>query len=235
MNSETAGRIANKLNSAALGVSFTLDSSTDVNDLFNIQQLLRRIAEEGEGGLRFVAFRPRLLQYKNLIPVCPQPKGEKFPELADAIMEYIVRPLTNISSFNIKLDVKDGLFRLAARTELPNSCLSGAWMTTISHHGTGYITGELAGATQCNQDWGLIRKVSDFKEMWFSKTRTRMHKQLENGNIQVPVVHRTTPVDEFLHMVREIINEPLEPSAAKEILGIVSKENWYRSSNAAFV
>lgn len=231
----TASRIANKLKSHALGVSFTLDSSTDINDLKAIQKLLKKVAEEGDGGLRFVAFRPRLLQYKNHVPVCPQPNGEKFPELVDAIKEYIVHPLTNIPNFNIKLDIKDGLFRLAARKKLSQNCLSGAWMTTISHNGTGYITGELAGAPQCNQDWGLISKSSDFKTMWFDENRTRMHKQLENGDIKVPVVHRTTPVDEFLQMVRKIINEPLEKNAAKELLSIISKEKWYRSSNSDFV
>ena len=230
-----ASRIAQRLRSTAMGISFTLDSNTDSYDLFSIRRLLEHIANEGEGGVRFVAFRPRLLQYKDRVAVCPQPNGERFTELPNAIKENIVQPLAAITSYDSKIDVKDGLFKLSARTQLPKRCLSGAWMTTISHKGIGYITGELAGANMCHQDWGKIWKVADFAKMWFGKIRTDLHQHLEDGTIQVPVVHRTTPVDECLQMVHNVIREPLDQVIARDLLEVLASQIWYRSLNSDFV
>ena len=99
----------------------------------------------------------------------------------------------------------------------------------------GYVTGELAGAKHSGQRWGTIRKPQDFAARWNGKQRRALHEALLTGKIPVPIVHRTSPIDEFLQLLSNVTGGPTEPKLANEILAAVSKAPWYRSGGADFV
>lgn len=234
-NVVSAARISRQLDIPAFGVSFALMAATPNEELMDIRNTIQHILAESEGGLRFVVFRPRLRHYAGVLPVCPQPCGKKFLELAEAIMQTIIEPIEAIVKGATKLDIKKGLFALAARDHMPKGCLSAAWMTTITHEGEGYITGELAGAEDFGQRWGKLAMASDFVDQWYGERRRHLHNGVVAGSIPVPIVHRTSPIDEFLQRLAAVTGGSVEDALVDEILQAVSEASWYRSGGSDFV
>jgi hypothetical protein len=151
------------------------------------------------------------------------------------VVEKVINPIAKSTRDPIRLDLKKGLFALAARDRMRKGCLSGPWMTTITHAGEGYLTGELAGAKDSGQCWGSIRRPKDFASAWNGKKSQTLQQALLTGGIPVPIVHRTSPIDEFLHLLSGLTGGPTEPKLADEIIAAVGNAPWYRSGGSDFV
>jgi pyruvate-formate lyase-activating enzyme len=234
-NAIAAACISAELGTRNVGISFSLGSTTTDEELDDIRRAILHVLEESDGALGFVVFRARLLHYRGWTPVAPQPAGERFPQIADAIEERVINPLNEAWGRTTRFDLKKGLFLLAARERLPSECLSNSWMTTITQDGEGYATGELAGAVPSGQRWGQILQPSDFARMWYGPVRYALHKRIETGQILLPIVHRTSPVDEFLRRMRQVLGSRVSASDATRIIDGVEHAKWYRSRNSAFV
>jgi radical SAM family protein len=231
-NAIEAARISD---SRQIGLSFSLGSKTTDDELGNIRMVIEHILRESQDRVGFIVFRARLLHYRGLTPVVPQPAHAGFLYLADAISEFVIKPITEQEKWNARFDLKKGLFLLAGRTHASTGCTSNSWMTTMTHSGEGYATGELAGAIHSGQCWGKVRLPQEFKELWFGQKRVSLHNEIESGRIPLPIVHRTSPLDEFFNRIREITGPRIEKSLAAEIIQCVSAASWYRSRNSQFV
>lgn len=234
-NAIMAARTSAGVGNRRIGLSFTLAAKTSDRELDLIRDAIDHIQLESNGALSFAVFRARLLHYRADTPLVPQPSAERFPLLADSIRERVGIPLVERWGQSLKIDIKKGLFVLAARTALPPICLSNSWMTTITHEGEGYATGELAGAKHSGQCWGKLAHTSDFRRYWHGPKRIELHADIERGKILLPIVHRTSPVDEFLHRINAVVCHPLSEQEACDVHEAVSSTSWYRSRNSDFV
>ncbi|MBT3192874.1 MAG: radical SAM protein [Verrucomicrobia bacterium] len=234
-NVAAAAKTARRLGVPAFGVSFALPAATAMQELREIRNSLERILALSDGSLPFVVFRPRLRHYVGAVPVCPQPQGKLFPELARGIAHAVVEPIKRDTGDATRFDIKEGLFLLASRDRMARGCLSASWMTTITHEGEGYVTGELAGAKDLEQCWGRITTVHDFSDQWRGKRRRALHEAVHAGSVPVPIVHRTSPIDEFLRRLDAVTGGVVDDALAAEILGAVKGASWYRSKRSDFV
>lgn len=228
-------RASGTLGKRKIGLSFTLAAKTSDSELCSIRDTIRHILDETNGALGFVVFRARLLHYRGSKPVVPQPSFLRFTSLAEGIENRIVAPLEKEWP-RTRFDLKKGLFLLAAREHLPVGSLSNSWMTTVTHEGEGYATGELAGAEASNQCWGRVgAHEHDFAALWGGVARRELHRQIEIGAIPLPIVHRTSPIDEFLRRLNSIVGDRVPENLAHEIIVSVRQAKWYRSKNSSFV
>lgn len=234
-NAVAGARIAAEIGTRAFGLSFTLGATTDEKDLIEIREIIRYISDESGGGLGLVAFRPRTVHYRRGLPCCPQPHGNRFIALASAVRSIVIDPLELACRHPPRMDIKAGLFRLAASDSLTPACYSSPWMTTIDHTGVGYVTAELAGAPGMELDWGRMDERRDFGKFWGEERRRSIVHQLETGGLKLPLVHRTSPVDAFLTQLRDAVEMPLEGKQAARIINAVISAQWYRSVNGDFV
>lgn len=229
-----AARIAAAL-SQPIGVSFALPSTIDGAELRAIRKVLNRIVSQSSGGMRFVVFRPMLEHYDGLQPICPQRNHERFRELPADINDLIVQPLVRDGVTGVRFDTKAGLFIAAALDRLPAPCVSANWMTTITDMGEGYMTGELAGQKAAGLCWGTVTSSQSFESVWGGEVRRQLHECLVHGDIPMPLVHRTTPLDVFLQGLDAITGGPVEERIADEIITCVTGSAFYRSAAYDFV
>jgi len=228
-------RASAAMGSRNVGISFSLGSKTSDEELDRIREAIEYVIVESLGTLGFVVFRARLLHYRGWAPVVPQPNGERFRHLANALEDRITQPLSAVWGNTTKFDLKKGLFLLAAREDVPSECFSNSWMTTITQEGYGYATGELAGAAPSGQCWGRIVDPVDFEKLWYGPLRCELHERIECGRIPLPIVHRTSPIDEFFRRFRKDVGERLSPVEVGQVIASVERAKWYRSKNSVFV
>lgn len=234
-NVEMAARIAAEMGSSSFGVSFSLSQDTKPIELDAIRRLLIRWIDAAPGGIHLAAFRPRVVHYKGSQVLCPQPRAVQFLDLAAAINDVIVQPVyRHTGDQPLRVDLKYGLFVLAAASELTNGSFGSGWMTNIDHTGDGYITTELAGYVPSGQRWGTLRAQGDFSRAWFGDARTSLYRDLALGCIPVPVAHRTSPIDAMLHGILQRTNGPVDERVADAIIARVHTSVDMRPSNVDF-
>jgi len=233
-NIVSTAQIARECNSKSFGLGFTFEPQIGDTELRNIRRLLEQLLP-GEG-IGLVAFRPRVIHYRASQPLCPQPSSSRYVELSERIKGEIIQPLKALANkAGTRLDIKEGLFHLASQEKLQSSCLSSSWMTNIDQEGNGYITAELAGAPDSKQRWGLVQSREDFLREWEGPSRKRLHDQLVSGDVPVPLVHRTSPLDAVLHDVKNILSGHLSLEVANEVLDSVVELKPCSSKNNDFV
>jgi pyruvate-formate lyase-activating enzyme len=230
-----AAKTARDCGTRAFGLSFTLLPTVSDSQLMAIKSLLQQILIAAGDGLGFVAFRPRVVHYQQSVPVIPQPRADAYAELPERLDALIVRPLLAGAGSHPRMDIKGGLFALAARRRTRNGCLSSGWMTTIDEKGRGFITAELAGANEHKQSWGRVEAAADFPKLWHGPDRVSLYRDVVSGRIRVPVVHRTSPIDEFLSQLLPLCGGVLEGTTADAVIRAVTASPFYRSSRAEFV
>jgi organic radical activating enzyme len=234
-NIVSACRIALRHRTKAFGLGFTLGPKTEERELEAIRDVLCYVVDQAGGGLGLVAFRPRIVHYVHGRVVWPQPHGDSFLELAQEIRRVIVVPLAEDRRFSgTRLDIKEGLFKLAAECGAPRGCYSGPWMTNVDQLGIGYITAELAGSSYPDQSWGKIQVSTDFPRLWYAYRRYALHNALASSAIAVPHLHRTAPIGAFLDGLMTVVDGPVHQSEAR---GIVTElhNRHPRLSNVEFV
>ena len=234
-NVVTAGVCARRHGLRSVGMSFTLLPTVTDSQLTAIWSLLRRVLQTCGNGLGLVAFRPRLIHYQRRLPLCPQPHPDGYLSLAERIERIIIQPARREGGHSTAFDLKKGLFVLAARRYSECGCLSSGWMTTIDQKGRGFITAELAGAEGHDQIWGSISGAGDFEDLWCAPHRRHLHRKLVSGEIHVPLVHRTSPVDAFLRRLIDVTGGPVEAQTATAMVEAVAASSCYRSGNPDFV
>ena len=233
-NTVAAGKLA-AVRGQPVGVSFALPSTTDDAELSAIRKLIHRMVAESGRGVRFVVFRPMLEHYEGLQPICPQRQRQRFRDLPGAIKDLVVRPLIRDYPVDVRLDIKEGLFLTAGMEQLPLTCVSAGWMTTITDSGEGYMTGELAGQESSGLAWGSVTSCQPFEVGWCGQLRRELHELLVQGRIVMPLVHRTTPLDTFLQGLDKVTGGAIEEQLADEVIGAVTSCRFYRSAAYDFV
>ena len=223
-----AATVAADLGSRAFGLSFTLGPRVSDNELCAIKDVVCQVEMSSGGGLGLVAFRPRLVHFKHGKPVAPQPWADGYTSLTRRINALVIEPI-RAKYPRVLMDIKSGLFGLARRRE-PVPCFSSCWTTTIGEDGTMWAVPELAGS---EHSWGRYTLPGDLGRLWNSSERRSILDRFESGALPVPIVHRTSPIDELVRGVREVTTVETR-AQARELVVAVANEDWYRSSNADF-
>lgn len=235
-NVRSAALIALRLESRSFGLSFTLEPERGAVELHAIRNLLRVLCTEVGPGLSLVAFRPRVIHYRGGKPVCPQPRSTAFGDLVEQIQGEIIYPLLpETRSAGTRMDIKQGLFALAAAQTLPTSSLGSSWMTNVDHEGYGYVTAELAGVSDAGQRWGRILNRDDFAEVWAATPRMTLYERLVRGEMTVPPLHRRSPVDAALQGIYEATEGPVDRELAQEVLQEIAQADLMKSTNGDFI
>jgi len=230
-----AAKVARVTGKPLFGLSFTLSPTTAENELESIRVLISQLRREVGHGLGLIAFRPRLVHYLNGTVCVPQPHRSCFEPLAEAIRQIIIEPLVSDPNNPVRLDLKVGLFKQAAVAHGAPGCVSTGWHTTIDHEGVGYATAELAGVRDTGQCWGCISRARSFKTKWFGSPRLRLYRDFSSGRVNVPVVHRTSPIDAFLRTLAEAVCHRFDPKEARDAAEAVARASWYHTPNPDFV
>jgi MoaA/NifB/PqqE/SkfB family radical SAM enzyme len=227
-NAARAAVVAARLGSRAFGLSFTLTPRVSDEELRAIAAVIIDLQERGESGLSLVAFRPRVVHYRRGVPVSPQPFASKYQLLVSRIESLIVEPV-RARCPGLRADIKRGLFRLAEGSEV-RPCFSSCWTLTASEDGRLWTIPELAGS---DYSWGRYGAGSDLKGLWESPTRITQLARVESGEIAVPIVHRTSPIDELVRGLR-LLAPTVSLEESRLIVAETLGQNWYRSANAEF-
>lgn len=227
-NAVRSACIAARLGLRSFGVSFTLSPRISDDELMAIAELIVDLEGRGRRGLGLVAFRPRVVHYRRGVPVAPQALAGEYDRLARRIESLVLGPV-KLQCPEVRTDIKRGLFVLADRPGvLP--CLSSCWTTTASEDAQLWMIPELAGSAH---SWGRYCADGDLRRLWESPLRHSQLRRVESGELPVPVVHRTSPIDELVRGLTEVM-EPVSLQEARQIVTHVTGQDWYRSANADF-
>lgn len=71
---------------------------------------------------------------------------------------------------------------------------------------------------ESKQKWGVMTKREDFLSSWNGVLRKKLHRLLVNGDMKVPLAHRTSPIDAALQDLQGIIGNSVDSKTASEIV-----------------
>jgi len=185
-----------------IGLGYALNGKTSDAELEGIKKFVTEVMNKSKGGLRFVAFRPKVVYYyERGKPRRKQPAANNLSDLAERIQEKIIEPLAKRFGKSLRLDHKQAMFNRLVTIDSSIPAFGNGWTGQIDHRGNGYILSELNGSPWKNSCYGRFNG-SNFSEIWNSNKRRDLSKQYIVGNLLPPVHHKLSHVDELLSVIR---------------------------------
>jgi len=192
---------ATEASNRCVGLGYALDSDVSIKELDGIMTFITDVMNESDEKLGFVAFRPKVIFYRNGSLVTKQPKAKRFYDVPKLIENRIILPLQARFGANLRIDLKKAMFhRLAAATP-PSLSLATPWSGAINHLGEGFIISELNGTPWPNAKYGSFAE-EDFERVWFGRKRRNLLNRFKIGDLQAPAHHKMSHVDEMLIEIR---------------------------------
>lgn len=232
-NAIMAAKISNEYK-RCIGLGYALNGKISIEELEGIASFIIDVFEKSGGGLKSIAFRPKVHYYNSKgEPVKKQPFVTELAELPQRIEAHITSRVKKITGNELKIDLKTGMFDRLVKSE-PANTIASNWTGSIDHLGTGYLLSELNGSPWQNSSYGNFVNTDDFFDVWNGIERLRLSNEIENGQILAPAHHKISHIDDALKEIRNSIGT-LTKAEINEFYTLFENKNFNKPSNWDFL